>query len=350
MKTRRIALVSALAAVAAAVPAAPAMAGGDVKVMTRNLYLGADIIQLADLSGTQTVDTFKANASAMWKTVQTTNFPKRAPALAKEIKSAKPDLVGLQEASLWRTGPNSSAPATQVKYDFTAELLKALKKEGVEYKVVVSQDEFDFEAPTLEQDVRLTQRDVILKRKNGSKVKTGKTSKGQYSSANTLVVPTAVGPATSERGWVAVDASIGGSKFKFVNTHFEAYDLPPGLRARQAAELVAGPLSGNAKTAVVLGDFNSGPAQMGTSGDAYRTVIGAGFTNIWGTRTDVRTIGRDELLDKQDGSEFIDQITYRPAASFTVKSKKVVGNSPFSKSIPKWSSDHNGVTATLRLK
>ena len=348
MKLRRIAFVSALAAVAAAVPASPAMAGGDIKVMTRNLYLGADIIQLAT---PKTTDEFKVAASGMWKTVQKTNFPKRAPALAKEIKSAKPDLIGLQEASLWRTGPaNSSAAATKVKYDFTAELLKALKKQGIEYKVVVSQNEFDFEAPTTTQDVRLTQRDVILKRKSGSKVKTGKTSKGQYSAANTLVVPTAVGPADSVRGWVAVDASIGGTDFKFVNTHFEAYG--DALRAGQAAELVGpgGPLSDNTKTAILLGDFNSGPAQLGASGDAYRTVIGAGFNNIWGTRTDVRTIGRDELLSKQDGSEFIDQITYRPTANFTVKSKKMVGNSPFSKSIPKWSSDHNGVTATLSLK
>ena len=46
MRTRRIAFVSVLAACAVAIPAAPAMAGGDVTVMTRNIYLGADIIQL----------------------------------------------------------------------------------------------------------------------------------------------------------------------------------------------------------------------------------------------------------------------------------------------------------------
>jgi len=345
---RRLSIFAALAIGAVLAPAAPALAGGDIKVMTRNLYLGADIIQLANA---KTTDEFKANASVMWKTVQKTNFPKRAPALAKEIKSAKPDLVGLQEASLWRTGPNSSAPATKVKYDFVAELLSALKKQKLEYRVVVSQNEFDFEAPTVGADVRLTQRDVILKRKSGTKVKTGKTSKGQYSAANTLVVPTAVGPATSVRGWVATDASINGTDFKFVNTHLEAYG--GALRARQAAELVgpAGPLADPNGTAILLGDFNSGPAMADVEGDAYRTVIGVGiFTNIWGDRTDVRTIGRDELLSKQDGSEFIDQITYRPAANFTVKSKQVVGNSPFSKSIPKWSSDHNGVVATLSLK
>lgn len=348
MRTRRIAFVSVLAACAAAIPAAPAMAGGDVTVMTRNLYLGADIITLAGAD--KSTDQFKRDASAMWKKVQKTNFPKRAPALAKEIKAAKPDLVGLQEASLWRTGPNSSAPATKVKYDFTAELLKALKKQGLEYKIVVTQNEFDFEAPTVGTDVRLTQRDVILKRKSGSKVTTGATSKGQYSLANTLVVPTAVGPATSVRGWVAVDAAIGGTAFKFVNTHFEAYG--DSLRAGQASELVGpgGPLADAAKPSILLGDFNSGPAQAGAPGNAYRNVIGAGFNNIWGTQTDVRTIGRDEMLDKQSDTAFIDQVTYRPLANFSVATKKVVGNSPFSKSIPKWSSDHNGVVARLTVK
>lgn len=345
MRTRRIAFVSVLAACAAAIPAAPAMAGGDVTVMTRNIYLGADIITLATAPDRAA---FEVAASQIWKNVQATNFPKRAPALAKEIKAAKPDLVGLQEAALWRTG-SKGGTANKVRYDFTKELLAALKKQKMEYTVVVRQQEFDYQAPTTSEEVRLTMFDVILKRKKGSKVKTGKTSSGNYSAANTLVVPTAVGDAPSRRGWTAVDASIGGTSFKFVNTHLEAYGA--GFRTGQANELLApgGPLADANQTAILLGDLNSGPTSAAP--DGYPVLAGAGFTSVWGDRTDVRTFGRNELLTAQDsGGSFIDHIMYRPSANFSVKSKKVIGNSAFQKKAPKWSSDHNGVVSTLSIK
>ena len=38
-----------------------------------------------------------------WGDVQANNFPTRARAIAKEIASTKPDFVGLQELSLYRT-------------------------------------------------------------------------------------------------------------------------------------------------------------------------------------------------------------------------------------------------------
>ncbi len=344
MRTRRIAFASVLAACAAAIPAAPAMAGGDVTVMTRNIYLGADIITLATAPDRPA---FEVAASQIWKNVQTTNFPQRAPALAKEIKAAKPDLVGLQEAALWRTGSKGST-ATKVRYDFTKELLAALKKQKMEYTVVVKQQEFDYQAPTTSEEVRLTMFDVILKRKSGSKVKTGKASSGNYSAANTLVVPTAVGNAPSKRGWTAVDATVGGSKFRFVNTHLEAYGA--GFRTGQVNELLAagGPLADASQTTILLGDLNSGPTS--TPPDGFGLLSGAGFTDVFGDSTDVRTFGRDELLDKQDDNSFIDHVMYRPMANFTVKSKKVIGNNPFQKKIPKWSSDHNGVVARLTVK
>ena len=77
MRRSRISIFSALVVGAVLAPATPALAGGDVTVMTRNLYLGADIIQLAL---PKTKNEFKKKATGMWKTVQKTNFPKRAPA------------------------------------------------------------------------------------------------------------------------------------------------------------------------------------------------------------------------------------------------------------------------------
>ena len=59
-----------------------------------------------------------------------------------------------------------------------------------------------------------------------------------------------------DRGWTSVEASVGKRKFRFVNTHLEAFG-DPKIREAQAKELTKGPLK--TKTQVVLvGDLNSG--------------------------------------------------------------------------------------------
>ncbi len=345
---RRLSLVLVIAAAAVAVPSSAAFAaGGDVKVMSRNIYLGADIITLALAPS---LDAFKVNAAAMYVKVKQTNFPVRAVGLAAEIKAAKPDLIGLQESALWRTGPaGSAAPATKVDYDFTKELLAALKKQGMIYTVVVSQQEFDFEAPTTIQDVRLTMRDVILKRK-GTKVKTGKSAGAHYKEI--VKIPTPAGLATVYRGWTSVDATIGGRPFKFVNTHLEAYG--DAARAAQAGELFAagGPLASKKKPAILVGDINSEPTEPGAAGDAYRVLTTAGMINSFGTKR-AQTFGQNEMLTNGLPSPtdvWIDHILYRSSKNFSVRSHKVVGTKPFRTVAPRWSSDHMGVTATLRVK
>jgi hypothetical protein len=136
-----------------------------VTVMTRNLYLGADLDPAITAA---TLPQFLAATSAIWTHVQQTSFPDRARVLADEIAHAKPDLVGLQEAAMWRTGPiGDPTPATNVVYDYLALLLAELDAAGAPYDVVISQDEADLEAPAgapYFQDIRLTQRDVILVR------------------------------------------------------------------------------------------------------------------------------------------------------------------------------------------
>jgi hypothetical protein len=83
-----------------------------VKVMTRNLYLGADLNRAIAAT---TVPEFLAANAQIFSNVQATNFPERAKALAREIADADPTLVGLQEGSIWLSGAfNNPAPATNV--------------------------------------------------------------------------------------------------------------------------------------------------------------------------------------------------------------------------------------------
>src|SRR5262245_18857189 len=85
--------------------------GKPVTVMTRNLYLGADLnpairAALAQPAGSFAQLVALANGThAVRSVVDQTDFPVRARLLAGEIVAAKPDMVGLQEVALWRHGP-----------------------------------------------------------------------------------------------------------------------------------------------------------------------------------------------------------------------------------------------------
>lgn len=321
----------------------------DVTVMSRNLYLGADLIPLAVASSRED---FEQKAGAVWQVVQDTNFPLRAVALAKELKATKPDLVGLQEAALWRKGADgvkdgSATPATEVVYDFTKTLIAEAARLGVRYKVVVVQDEFDFEAPIDKgYDIRLTQQDAILVRR-GSKVKIRKTLTGRYTES--FKVPTQVGEADSRRGWVAADATVRGKAFRFVNTHLEAYG--GDIRDAQAKELVGstGPLVSKRARAILVGDVNSDPRDPEPDSLAYNTIAGAGFKNVFGKRFPA-TSGQNERVNNpvSELARHIDVIMTRP--KMKVLKRRVVGNKPSNRIQGLWPSDHAGVVAKLRIR
>ena len=77
-------------------------------------------------------------ADAMWDTVEQTDFGVRSKLLADEIAAARPDLVGLQEVALWRSGPVGMGgvivpSASTVEYDFLAMLRQELEAAGVTF-------------------------------------------------------------------------------------------------------------------------------------------------------------------------------------------------------------------------
>jgi endonuclease/exonuclease/phosphatase family metal-dependent hydrolase len=346
---RAAALLTALCAVAA-LPAAASAKPQDLKVMTRNLYLGADLIPLA---GARDESAFEQAAAQRYQTVLANNFPKRAKALAAEIRRAKPDLVGLQEATIWRRGADGvkdgpQTPATRVVYDSTTALLKALKAAHAPYRVAVGRDWFDFEAPTaLGYDVRVTQRNAILVRK-GSKVKIRKRFSGRF--AHHFDPPTVRGAARQLRGWVGVDGTLAKRKFRFVDTHLEAYS--PAIADQQMQELLArrGPLGSKRRRAILVGDFNSAPgANPNNRGDsreasAYYSAVDAGFRNPL-PRRNTCCFAEDLRSTADHLDTWIDHVLVRPRIkalrSGIVGRRQVGGLYP---------SDHAGIFATLRLK
>ena len=136
---RRALLAVALCAGAVGVVPAAAQATGSSnlalpKVMTRNLYLGADLGPALTAIGTcpfippaDCQNLVLTNNLTIWNQVQATNFPARAKVLAKEIDNDDPYLIGLQEVALWRSGPiNGVKDASVVDYDFLKTLLAEL--------------------------------------------------------------------------------------------------------------------------------------------------------------------------------------------------------------------------------
>ena len=78
-------------------PTHPASAESEpIKVMSRNLYLGADVgVALVKIPN------MPAAAQFMWDQVQQTDFSKRKKILAEEIRAESPDVIGIQEATVW---------------------------------------------------------------------------------------------------------------------------------------------------------------------------------------------------------------------------------------------------------
>jgi endonuclease/exonuclease/phosphatase family metal-dependent hydrolase len=376
------ALVLLVAAHAAAKPHIPPMLPPEpeptatVKVMTRNVYLGADLTPAIQAKG---VEAFTEATGQILREVTANDFPVRAKGLAREILKKGPDLVGLQEVAEWQTGPPSletllggSKPhATTVRYDYLAELLAQLNKGKKRYRAAVVNPEFDFEAPADENGVpgdgpnsliknaeingRLTMRDVILA-KVGAGVKVSDPRKGHFKSLLTEEISGA--KVTVTRGWDSVDATVGDSvPFHFVDTHLESFDpqtVVPSIRAQQAAELVApnGPLTSDLPT-ILVGDLNSDAKTAVQPGDgqAYETLVKAGMRE----RSTYEPLGcclATSLLPVADGgavSQFdhkVDHIMTRDPKTVKLVNSSVTGRSPANGF---WDSDHAGLFSTLKL-
>ena len=72
-----------------------------VKVMTRNLYLGADIFRVVEAAQNPDPNlgplSVPIAVAEVFQTMLNTDFWERAEAIADEIAKAKPDVIGLQE-------------------------------------------------------------------------------------------------------------------------------------------------------------------------------------------------------------------------------------------------------------
>ena len=352
--------------------------GKKVRVMTVNLYVGANLFRLlTPEEGNPFCDPdvtplcVPATVDGILATVLETDFEERAEKLAKQIKENKPDLIGLQEVALYRTQSPSdfldddSPNAEDVLLDFLEILLDKLDAEGAHYEIAVEGERLDIELPRLVgfdgpipllDDARLTDRDVILVKKN---VETSNESDVNFDAQ----LPLSVAGSTvfTIRGFVAVDAKVRGVTYRFVNTHIENQeDTLGGFFQREQTDELIDLLADEDLPVILLGDFNSSPDDPMTQ--PYEQLRAAGYVDMW-RRRDVPDAGltccQDEDLQNEDSvlSERVDHIFVRNDLGFLpfssvgpVKEIKLVG--PDEDSEPDsglWTSDHAGVFAELRI-
>lgn len=359
-------------------------ASGDprsVNVMTRNIYLGGNInrpIRAAlDRTGREAMLALGHANHELREVVRQTDFATRSKLLAAEIAATRPDLIGLQEVALWRHGPMQldqlgRANATQVDYDFLAILLADLTNRGVPYEIVRIQQESDVEAPAFTgdpyagtagsaQDVRLTDRDVILVR-SGSGLRIEGTGGGQF--LQRFEVRLGGTAFQFVRGYTWVDVGVGSARVRFVNTHLESQSAQ--MARAQAEELLNGPAGEASLPTVIACDCNSNPASIAArtglpigSGAAYRLITDDhGFSDLWlqqGLGGTGNTAGLSELVNDEapDFERRIDLVLARSTSPGQIVANRVEvtgdelrDRDPISNL---WPSDHAGVLIELRI-
>ncbi len=368
-----------------AVVVVPRLRGTDpatVTVMTRNLYLGADINRpvraASGRTGPAALVALGLANNEVRKIVDETDFAVRSRLLAAEIATARPDVVGLQEVALWRSGPlqldqPGRLNASTVDYDFLSMLLTELARRQVSYDVVQAQEESDVEGPAflgnpragtarLARDVRLTLRDVILVR-TAAGITVRDRGSGQY--AARIQIELAGIPYRYIRGFAWADLKIGKTRFRFVTTHLESRSADVNLA--QADELLAGPAGVRPGLTVIACDCNSDPqdqtvapsdtvpaaaayTRLTSSGGfadawlAQRLPAGPGFTSWMGETL------RDPTAQLSRRIDLVLARGLRPEQLAACRAE-VTGNEPADRDpgTGLWPSDHAGVVVQIPL-
>jgi endonuclease/exonuclease/phosphatase family metal-dependent hydrolase len=333
-----------------------------VDVMTRNLYLGSSLDEIIAALGSGSPIEILTAATRTWTTVQESDPAERMAAVADEIASARPAVIGLQEVTTWSTyaydpvGKQTVGEPT-VRYDFLELLLDALAEEGLTYHEVSKATSNNFLSPAIPvltregptTAVQLADRDVILRRDD---VKARNGQHGNFKTILSIPQPEPLEALPVDRGWGSADVTVKRTKFRFVNAHTEAWG-PEALREAQVMELFKAQaqiaaLSGILPT-VYVGDYNSAAPDEGAY-ELLESVLddawveakapGPGYTCCQAGDLSNTTSRLDERID-------LVMTTRKIRATESYRTGTTTVDLPGE---TLWASDHAGVVARLLIK
>jgi len=243
--------------------ASTAFFGGGIKVITRNIYVGADVDRV--IAGEE------GALDAVMQQLFSTSYPDRAGGLANEILSSRPHLIGIQEASYIAGNIQGMG---YIKMDYLDILQQILQAYGLNYTAFRSNENVNV-TMDLGGDyfIQLIDYDAILVRDD---VKTSDYFTKKYL-ANFEVLG-----LTINRSFSAITAKVGKRSYRFVNTHLEPVPVyAPGLievQNGQAQELL-GYLQSETLPVILVGDFNSEATR--SAGETYQLIKSSGFVDVW---------------------------------------------------------------------
>lgn len=360
--------------------ASPGPGRSDLKVMTRNLYIGADIFRVVEAATNPEAGPLDVPIAVaeVFNTIDYTNFRERAEAIVDEIQRYKPHLVGLQEVStILEQVPGdflagNPTPADDVVFDYLSILKEALEARNLKYDVAAVVSNADVELPMLAgvnevgqpvlNDVRLIDHDMILVRRGVA------VSNAQATNYTTNVsLPIGGTEIKFTRGYVALDAEFGGDTFRFVNTHLEVGGgtdyLFSAVQAAQMHELLI-QLAGVTDPVILVGDLNSAPEDAVVENSLYGEIVppymqalAAGYLDMadFSRRSVGPTCCFNETIDDPDAtlSARIDHILVAPRGGVAIQKARVftVGDKICEMTDSGlWPSDHAGVVGAIKFR
>lgn len=328
-------------------------------VMTRNMYVGTDF---SEIFAAQDVPTLLAEVAEAFGDVQASNVQARIEAMAHEIKTAKPDLISLQEVALWQTGPfdPTTPSANTVAFDYLQLLLHELNKnDSLNYEPIAVLTNLVAEAPAIGPaglfDVRFTDRVVLLARTDltSNDFEVENIVAQHFSTVLSVPTPT-LGMITIPRGFISADVERCGQSFRVVTAHLESFEeqlgLPfPFFRFAQATELLQGPAA-TSLPVVMAGDFNA-DAENPTD-PTYQLLLSGEFTDAWKVAQPNNPgftwpLFLENPFVYTSPTQRLDLVLTR--GDISVEKANLVGERDVTPVLP-LPSDHAGVVVTLKLQ
>ncbi|HTQ55700.1 MAG TPA: endonuclease/exonuclease/phosphatase family protein [Bryobacteraceae bacterium] len=351
---RRIAAVAFLL-LAVLVPAASASGSPNLKIMTQNIDQGTgEGYIVAALFGAMPLPDA---VDLTYQELQASHLRQRAGLIAQQIAAQKPDIVVLQEVTLWRTGPDIDHAFTPV-YDQLSYLLWDMLRLGVPY-VVGGVNTVDDVALAGNQigALRLTDRNVLLVR-------------AQFhwpplflSDVKSHIFSTVldIGGLEVPSGWISATVHVGDQQFMLAGAHLEStvpgYSPATDVQVAQAQELID-TLSTVTMPVVICGDFNSDANDNPDAEDftpSADMIRGAGYTEAWGALHagdpgNTWPLYLDDLIPisfpAQTPFERIDLFFTRGISAVAIEQVTATAPAGFT---PPYGSDHVGVWATFAM-
>jgi endonuclease/exonuclease/phosphatase family metal-dependent hydrolase len=324
-------------------------------VMSRNLYLGADIF-----APFGSEDPLGA-AAEVFDQVLASDVSGRAHAVAGEIAATRPDVVGLQEVPRIVVTPFGATEPVLV-LDFIEELMDGLAEAGFSYALAAVEEHTDITVPlpALGVQVRFVDRDAILADADVEVLSSGG---GDFLARFETTLGGFI-PVTQLRGWTEAQLRHEQVELTFVNTHLEVREFGP-LQALQAGELLSH--FDGATQLVLVGDMNSDPrdppipftpapgAPPLLLPSPY-AILSAALVDAWSAAGDdpafTCCFDADLTPPSRDLFERVDLVfatpSVKPMAAFRTGLEPLAVLADAA-GTPRWPSDHAGVVSILRL-